>query len=266
MPTRRLHPFPTRGLTVPTSAEVPLVRQTPLILLVQDDRALRLQYAERLRAGGFDVAEAENGLQALEMVTVLGPDVIVADLDIPSIDGLEFCRRLRSEPRRTDSALVALAARSTPGAAAGRADGEAMDARLLKPCPPERLLAEIRYLVDVVVERRDHAARARTGRDASTTMVDADALERMRAEFDELPSLRLTVDQAQRLFHLGADETGPLLQALVADGFLRIEPNGRYERAAPATGALPRRRMVKADVDATRRPAPGRRRSDGSRS
>ena len=235
-------------------------------MLVQDDRTMREQYAADLRHAGFRVAEAENGVQALEMVTVLAPDVIIADLDIPSIDGLAFCRRLRSDPRRTDIPLITLASRPVHGTTDGPGDGSdgEMDARLAKPCPSARLLAEVQYLAGVTASRRDHAARARQARDGHVAYLDAGRLEQMRREFDDLPSLRLTVEQAQRLWHGSYDETEALLQALVADGFLQPAGGGRYERAS-APGALPRPRMAKADVDAARPPA-GRRRSDGSRS
>jgi CheY-like chemotaxis protein len=225
----------------------------PLVLLLHGERGARAQFAHHLHEAGFDIAETETGLQALEAVAVRAPDVIVVDLDIPSIDGLAFCRRLRTEPRRTHVPLVVLATRQN-GSAALEADADdELQSRLVKPCPPERLVAEVRYLVGIVAEKHRHESAGRerhaqaAGRRADVTGGSTE-IDRIRAEFTELPGLRLTIAQAQRLWHAGRPDMESWLTALVGEGFLRLTSSGHYERA----GDPPRPRMAKADLTARR--------------
>ena len=62
------------------------------ILVVDDDALIRSTVSEALRDEGYDVAEAENGAQALSAVQRHGPDLIVLDLMMPVMDGWEFLR------------------------------------------------------------------------------------------------------------------------------------------------------------------------------
>jgi two-component system KDP operon response regulator KdpE len=66
------------------------------ILLVDDDRSLLRALTIALRARGHDVVVAHHGIAGIEQVTLQVPDVIVLDLGLPDIDGIEVCRRVRS--------------------------------------------------------------------------------------------------------------------------------------------------------------------------
>lgn len=65
------------------------------ILVVDDERAIRRFLYTSLTANGYDVFEAANGEQALNQVIGVRPDVIILDLGLPDIDGIEVVRRLR---------------------------------------------------------------------------------------------------------------------------------------------------------------------------
>ena len=67
------------------------------ILLVEDDAELRGLVRQRLEESGYDVRTAENGPDALSSVDQRLPDLVLLDIMIPEIDGLEVCRRLRAE-------------------------------------------------------------------------------------------------------------------------------------------------------------------------
>jgi DNA-binding NtrC family response regulator len=67
------------------------------ILVVDDEELIRWSLAEHLRGEGYDVEEAENGLQLLEKVTARTPDLILTDLKMPKMDGMEALRRLREQ-------------------------------------------------------------------------------------------------------------------------------------------------------------------------
>jgi two-component system cell cycle response regulator DivK len=128
---------------------VPLVHevQNPSVLLVEDDRDGRLLFAEWLEQAGFRVAQAHNGLQALERAVEAAPDVVVTDLNIPGIDGYELTRRLKQDPRTREIPVVAVTGYAAFAADPGRAHRAGCDAVLAKPCTAEDLETAIRRLI-----------------------------------------------------------------------------------------------------------------------
>lgn len=75
-------------------------RETPKRILVVDDEAVVTEVLERyLRKDGFDVAVAADGAEALRIAEKWAPDLIVLDLMLPIVDGLEVCRRIRQTGR-----------------------------------------------------------------------------------------------------------------------------------------------------------------------
>lgn len=71
---------------------------SPLVLVVDDDMALRLLERASLEQAGFQIEEAENGFEALEVFSRLKPDIIILDVMMPEMDGFETCTRLRRIP------------------------------------------------------------------------------------------------------------------------------------------------------------------------
>ncbi len=71
--------------------------KTPHILLVEDDDELRGLVANRLAESGYEVTAVVSGSDALERVVSGLPDLVLLDIMIPEIDGLEVCRRLRAQ-------------------------------------------------------------------------------------------------------------------------------------------------------------------------
>jgi CheY-like chemotaxis protein len=122
-------------------------RDRQLVLVVEDYQDAREMYAAYLQFSGFDVAEASNGLEAVEKTTELLPDIVLMDLALPRMDGWEATRRLKADARTRHIPVVAL----TGHALAGHADGAreaGCDAFVTKPCLPDALVAEIRRLLD----------------------------------------------------------------------------------------------------------------------
>jgi CheY-like chemotaxis protein len=122
-------------------------RERQLVLVVEDYQDAREMYAAYLQFSGFDVAEAGNGIEAVEKATELLPDIVLMDLALPKMDGWEATRRLKNDPRTKQIPVVAL----TGHALAGHADGAreaGCDAFVTKPCLPDALVAEIRRLLD----------------------------------------------------------------------------------------------------------------------
>jgi len=112
-------------------------------VLVVDDDADTLSMLEfLLRYFGFDVAAAGSGAQALDLLSSRPADVVLTDMSMPGIDGVELTRRLREDPRFRQIPIIVLSALPLlPETLQGR-----VDAFLQKPVDLERLLAAIRQV------------------------------------------------------------------------------------------------------------------------
>ncbi|HEV2889129.1 MAG TPA: response regulator transcription factor [Frankiaceae bacterium] len=113
-------------------------------LVVDDDPALRAALTRALRLDGYDVTAVSNGLKALETIPELRPDVVVLDLMMPYVGGLEVCRRLRAKGDRTP--ILVLTARDQVGDRVEGLDAGADD-YLVKPFALDELRARLRALL-----------------------------------------------------------------------------------------------------------------------
>ena len=114
------------------------------ILVVDDEPAVRSALERALRLEGYDVALAEDGLDALRSVASSPPDLVVLDVLMPEIDGLEVSRRLRRAGDRTP--ILMLTARDGVSDRVAGLDAGADD-YLVKPFELEELLARVRALL-----------------------------------------------------------------------------------------------------------------------
>lgn len=119
----------------------------PVVLLVEDHPDTRQLYAIALDASGFHVLEAEHGEEALATIRQRLPDIVVTDLAMPVMDGLEFCRRVREIPAAARLPILAVTGQDTPSAleVVSRAGFCGV---CTKPCPPDALVAFIQASLD----------------------------------------------------------------------------------------------------------------------
>lgn len=110
------------------------------VLVVDDEAPIRRALAANLRARGYDVALAETGEQALDLAAKGHPDVVVLDLGLPGIDGLEVIRGLRGWTRVP---IVVLSARGAEADKVAALDAGADD-YVAKPFGMDELLARLR--------------------------------------------------------------------------------------------------------------------------
>jgi two-component system, sensor histidine kinase and response regulator len=103
------------------------------VLLVEDDDNLRDSISAVLGLHGHDVRAKANGLDALEIMQTWMPDLIVSDIDMPGMNGLELAERTKSNPLFAHLPFVAISALD------GRTC-KAVDVFLHKPVHPSRLL------------------------------------------------------------------------------------------------------------------------------
>jgi two-component system cell cycle response regulator DivK len=125
------------------------------VLVVDDDDDSRELCAEYLGVAGFEVLQAENGARALEIAIRRRPDVVVMDLEMPVMGGLEAIRRLREDVRTRAIPLIVLSANGDVDHA--KAERAGCHTCLVKPCDPDDLEGLIRALLDT--NRLDLASR-----------------------------------------------------------------------------------------------------------
>jgi CheY-like chemotaxis protein len=80
------------------------------VMIVEDDHDLRNAMAELLRADGYDLVLAKNGLEALESLREHTPSLLLIDLLMPIMNGVELIERLRSDPAWRDLPVVVMTA------------------------------------------------------------------------------------------------------------------------------------------------------------
>jgi putative two-component system response regulator len=110
------------------------------ILIVDDDEAIR-RLLGRLLQSEYDLAEAANGQQALEMLPSFLPDLVLLDIMMPGIDGYEICRRIKAS--RSGAQVVMVSAMSSAGQQLRAFEAGAND-YLVKPFDPQDLRARVR--------------------------------------------------------------------------------------------------------------------------
>ena len=156
----------------------------PLILIVEDDKSIRNMIAVTAEAEGYPFYTAENGREALLASVSKKPDIVLLDLGLPDMDGVEVIRKIRSW---SEMPIIIVSARSDD-----RDKVEALDAGaddyITKPFSVEELLARVR----AVTRRLDVLRRA------------AEAAEPARQ--DRYVDGELEIDFGARLVRVGGEE------------------------------------------------------------
>jgi len=124
----------------------------PRVLVVDDDKAVRESLRRSLEFNGYDVALAADGAEALAGIASSAPDVVVMDVMMPRLDGLETTRALRTAGN--DVPILVLTARDAVGDRVEGLDAGADD-YLTKPFALQELLARLRALLRRVAPREE---------------------------------------------------------------------------------------------------------------
>jgi DNA-binding response OmpR family regulator len=141
-------PRPTVAAVSPAPAVPEPPRRTSKALVVDDDPDLRRIVRTMLeRSGlGLTVITAQDGAEALTLVEIERPDIIVLDVAMPGVDGFEVCRRLRSDPQTENVPVLLLTARDAAEDVT-RGFREGADDYVIKPFRGEELIARIRRMI-----------------------------------------------------------------------------------------------------------------------
>ncbi|MFN8634893.1 MAG: response regulator transcription factor [Chloroflexota bacterium] len=184
----------------------------PRVLVVDDEPQIRRALRVALRANGYDVLETERGQEAIEMVALERPDLVILDLALPDLDGVEVCRRLREW---TQLPIIILSAHGDDQAKV-RALDEGADDFVTKPFSVPELLARMR-----VASR--HASR-----------LTPNGEQVVRAGDVEIDLARRVVTRAGAEVHLTPTEYGLLRYLAQHPG--RVITRGQLLRAVMGPG------------------------------
>lgn len=119
---------------------------SPLVLLVEDDRDTREMYAMCLRASGYRVEQAVTARDALGKAAAVSPDVVVTDLSLPGMDGLALASQLHQHPQLGAIPVIAVTGYSM----ANDAGLHDIAAVLVKPCLPDDLVKAVARALSMV--------------------------------------------------------------------------------------------------------------------
>ena len=185
------------------------------ILIAEDDPEIRTALERILKYEGYTPHLANDGAAALEAIQTVQPDLVILDVMMPFVDGLDVCRRMRSRGDRTP-VLMLTAREETADRVAGLDAGA--DDYLAKPFELDELLARIRALL------------RRAGGDDESVVVVGD----------------LTLDPQRHLVTLGGEEIDltrtefEILDLLMRNVDIVLERSVMYERCLLYTSPSPR--------------------------
>jgi chemosensory pili system protein ChpA (sensor histidine kinase/response regulator) len=121
-------------------------RALPLVMVVDDSLTVRKVTDRHLRKSGMDVVLAKDGLEALEKLREVKPDVMLVDIEMPRMDGYELTSNVRSDPQTQDIPIIIITSRS-----GSKHRDKAMqlgaNVYLTKPYQPDELLSHIESLL-----------------------------------------------------------------------------------------------------------------------
>ena len=118
----------------------------PKILIVDDEPDILEFLSYNLESEGYDVSVAANGIQGLDKAREIEPDLIVLDIMMPEMDGVELCRRLRADPTFDDTAITFLTARQEDYSQIAALE-QGGDDYISKPIKPRVLVARIKAML-----------------------------------------------------------------------------------------------------------------------
>ncbi|MFG2541625.1 response regulator [Streptomyces sp. NPDC048594] len=124
-------------------------RASGRVLVVDDNKVIRQLIRVNLELEGFEVVTAGDGVECLDVIHQVRPDVVTLDVVMPRLDGLRTAARLRADPRTQDLPIAIVSACTRYEVDAGFAAG--VDAFLSKPFEPAELVRLVRQLAERTV-------------------------------------------------------------------------------------------------------------------
>ncbi len=197
------------------------------VLIAEDHPAVAWYFGDTLRRAGCDVEEVHDGWAALDRARRSGPDVVLADIRMPGLDGLRLCRALRADPILADVPLVLLSWKQDWLVRAREADVGAT-AYLGKHAVPQDVVECVRT---AIARHVAFEARFRVAGPVRGLLGDISAHRLLRLAASTRTSARLTVQSGSFGYEVHLRDGAPVTA-------VRVSPAGDELRGSAALGAL----------------------------
>jgi CheY-like chemotaxis protein len=197
------------------------------VLIAEDHPAVAWYFGDTLRRAGCDVEEVHDGWAALDRARRSGPDIVLADIRMPGLDGLRLCRALRSDPILADVPLVLLSWKQDWLVRAREADVGATG-YLGKHAVPQEVVECVRA---AIARHVAFEARFRVAGPVRGLLGDISAHRLLRLAASTRTSARLTVQSGTFGYEVHLRDGAPVTA-------VRVSPAGDELRGSAALGAL----------------------------
>lgn len=200
------------------------INQSSKLLIVDDNPVVLLRFSELLRSAGFDVLEARSGVEGLQQARQHHPDLVLLDVMLPDVNGVDLCRQMKEDPELKLLFVVLLSSTLTSSGSQVAGLDAGADGYIARPMDNRELLARVQSLLRIqqteaalrtaqqeleqrVEERTSELAKANAGlRALSLRLVEVQESERRsiaRELHDQLgqvlTGLKMTLDQSLTL-------------------------------------------------------------------
>lgn len=173
------------------------MRSPPLILIVDDNEANRDVFETRLAANGYDIVTARDGEEGLAMARDLQPDLLLLDIMMPKLDGIEVCRRLKGDETLPFMPIILVTAKADASDVVAGLDAGG-DEYLTKPVDHAALVARVKSMLRIKAlhdQTREQAAQLEAEAAALATLNET-LEQRVAEQVEELDR----VSQLKRFF------------------------------------------------------------------
>ena len=109
------------------------------VLIVDDENNVRRLVAATLSGGDYQILQAKDGIEAMDLIRREHPSVVLLDIQMPGLDGVEVCKQVKADPKLRDTVIVMLTAQAQMDARR-RATAAGADTFLTKPFSPLQVL------------------------------------------------------------------------------------------------------------------------------
>ena len=179
-----------------------------------------------LRAAGFTVLEAGTGTDALRLVDERGPDLLLLDVRLPDISGIDVCRRLRGDSRTQRIPIIQISATHLTAQDEALSLSAGADIYLFEPVGPQELASAVRTLLKLHAAEREREGLVQKAQDGQRL---AERAVRMQDEFLAMLSHELRTPMSAMLGWLHLMKTGKLSAEQQLNAIDTIERNARVQ-------------------------------------